>query len=169
MAPHLETIDVPAGVEDAAAIALDHPFVVDALAWGLRSMVDLLAEHQEGPGAIELGAPARMLRERLDDLYAGGEGPRLRGARRTPRQLLALTRYARRTVVPAFASMADLPPMAGDAAIDALRDEFGATVAPQGGATVAPNSSRSASMAASPAIGGRSAIEANAGTTVRRA
>ena len=37
--------------------------------------------------------------------------------------------------MPAFASMADLPPMAGDAAIDALRDEFGATVAPQGGAS----------------------------------
>lgn len=135
MAPHLETIDVPAGVEDAAATALDHPFVVDALAWGLRSMVDLLAEHSDGPGAIELGGPARMLRERLEDLYAGGEGPRLRGARRTPRQLLALTRYARRTVVPAFASMADLPPIAGDAAIDALRDDLGATVAPLGGAS----------------------------------
>ena len=74
MAPHLETIDVPAGVEDAAAIALDHPFVVDALAWGLRSMVDLLAEHNEGPGSIELGGPARMLRERLEDLYAGRRG-----------------------------------------------------------------------------------------------
>ena len=55
--------------------------------------------------------------------------------RRTPRHLLALARYARRTVVPSFASMADVPPISGDAAVGALRDELGALIAPQGGAT----------------------------------
>ena len=135
MAPHLETIDVPDGVEDAAADALDHPFVVDGLAWGLRPMVELLADYHDNPAMDELVGPARHLRERLDDLLDAGDGARLRGARRTPRHLLALARYARRTVVPSFASMADVPPISGDAAVGALRDELGALIAPQGGAT----------------------------------
>jgi len=134
MAPHLETIDVPDGVEDAAADALDHPFVVEGLAWGLRPMVELLADYHETPAMDELVGPARHLRERLDDLIEAGDGARLRGARRTPRHLLALARFARRTVVPSFASMADVPPIAGDAAVGALRDELGALIAPQGGA-----------------------------------
>src|SRR5262245_38358594 len=134
MAPHLETIDVPDGVEDAAADALDHPFVVDGLAWGLRPMVELLADYHANPAMDELVGPARQLRERLDDLLEAGDGARLRGARRTPRHLLALARFARRTVVPSFASMADVPPIAGDAAVGALRDELGALIAPQGGA-----------------------------------
>jgi len=134
MAPHLETIDVPDGVEDAAADALDHPFVVDGLAWGLRPMVELLADYRDNPAMDELAGPARSLRERLDDLLDAGDGARQRGARRTPRHLLALARFARRTVVPSFASMADVPPIAGEAAVGALRDELGALIAPQGGA-----------------------------------
>lgn len=134
MAPHLETIDVPDGVEEAAAGALDHPYVLEGLAWGLRPMVDLLADAHQYPAMDELIGPARHLRGRLDDLVEAGDPPRLRGARRTPRHLLALARFARRVVVPSFASMADVPPITGDAAVTALRDEFGALVAPQGGA-----------------------------------
>jgi hypothetical protein len=135
MAPHLETIDVPDGVEDAAADALDHAFVVDRLAWGLRPMVELLADYHDNPAMDELVGPARHLRERLDDLLEAGDAARLRGARRTPRHLLALARFARRTVVPSFATMADVPPITGAAAVDAMRDELGALIAPQGGAT----------------------------------
>ncbi len=133
MAPHLETIDLPDGLEDQAEAALGQPFLLDGLAWGLREMVDLLAGHEPPPGAIDLGVPARALRDRLFDLDAADFETHQRAIRRTPRHLAALSRFARRTVVPAYATMADLPPIGGGGALDGLRAEFGAAVAPIGG------------------------------------